>query len=115
MKGKKTGGRVSGTPNKNNPIKLYLRDHSLVYFTPNIEYQPKDKDGNPVGEKRLVSQYDIDLMDMKPADRVSAELNLLNYHTAKMQSVSADVSVEEKNKTLTSILVQLSGGGDEKR
>ena len=33
MKGKKTGGRVKGTPNKDNPLKGYIRAHSVKYFT----------------------------------------------------------------------------------
>ena len=43
-KGKKTGGRVKGTPNKENPLKGYLRAHSLAYFEPKPQVQD---DGKP--------------------------------------------------------------------
>ena len=37
MKGKKTGGRVKGTPNKDNPLKGFIRAHSEKYFTEPVE------------------------------------------------------------------------------
>ena len=39
-KGKKTGGRQKGTPNKENPLKGYLRAHSLAYFEPRVQTDP---------------------------------------------------------------------------
>ena len=96
------GGRAAGTPNKEKPLKTFLREHSLEYFTQNIN--PAEREGL---EKlaadfpdRLFSQYEIDLMCMKASDRVKAELDLLNYHTAKMQATSIDMTVTETNQTL---------------
>ena len=31
------GGRTAGTPNKDKPLKTFLREHSLLYFTPDPE------------------------------------------------------------------------------
>ena len=31
------GGRAAGTPNKDKPLKTFLRQHSVKYFTPCIE------------------------------------------------------------------------------
>lgn len=104
-KGKKTGGRQKGTPNKENPIKGYLRAHSLSYFEPKpqteadgsprkIDFTDKDgvilssriladADGNPI----QMSDFDVDMMVLDANERVSAELRLLEFHTPKMKAV----------------------------
>lgn len=113
MKGKKTGGRVKGTPNKDKPLKQFLREHSTDYFTPCI---PADEveiiiKSDVLREKylgKLISQYEIDLLNMKPADRVGAELQLLKYHTPQMQATAVDLTVAEENQTLTQRLIELS-------
>lgn len=108
MLGKKTGGRKAGTPNKNKTIKMYLREHSLEYFTPNIE------DINSEGKKtgRLVSQYEIDLRNIKTSDRVNAELALLKFHTPQMQATNVDIAMSEENHTLSERLAALDNGED---
>lgn len=35
MKGKKTGGRVKGVPNKPKPGREIIKAHSIDYFSPN--------------------------------------------------------------------------------
>lgn len=121
MKGKKTGGRVAGTPNKNNPIKQVLREHSVDYFTRNIP--PEDVDCFHDEEKKaafvernqgkLFSQYDIDIMCMKPSDRANAELNLLNYHTPKMQATAVDLAVNETNISLRTKVQMIAEGRED--
>lgn len=92
----KTGGRQKGTPNKDNPIKPYLRDHSLKYFQPN----PKNPDG--------ISDFDLDCMAVTdPADRINIELRLLKFHTAEMKAVEMDVTADVKIDTLSKILAEL--------
>ncbi len=93
-KGKKTGGRVKGTPNKNNPIKVPLREHSLRYFTP-------DASGR--------SDFDRDMEQLDARDRVAAETKLLEFHTAKMQATSVDMNVSGGGITIEDRLVALSG------
>lgn len=110
-KGKKTGGRVKGTPNKENPLKGYLRAHSLSYFEPKaqtnedgtprkVEFRDKDgvvcyavkladADGNP----RVMSDFDVDMMALESNERVNAELRLLEFHTPKMKAVEVDMDV----------------------
>ena len=92
--GRKTGGRQKGTPNKDNPLKGYLRAHSMAYFEPG-------KDG--------MSQFDQDMAKIEDAaKRVELEEKLLQYHTPKMQSVSAEVSVNAEVSSLEIRLAQLA-------
>lgn len=95
-KGRKTGGRAKGTPNKDKPLKATLREHSLDYFAPN----PDNPDG--------ISDFDKDLKTLNPADRVEAELKLLRFHTPQMQATSATVAVAETDRTLAERLAGLA-------
>lgn len=102
------GGRQAGTPNKDKPLKIFLRQHSLHYFTPSVE--ETDESGKPTG--RLLSQYDIDISLLDPAARVDAEIKLLRFHTPQMQSTSVDMTVLDDNLTLSERLARLSQGDD---
>ena len=102
------GGRQKGTTNKDKPIKTFLREHSTLYFTPNIE--EVDIDGNPTG--RMISQYEQDLKGMKPTDRVNAELQLLRYHTPQMQATAVDMTLSDEKSTISDRLMRLSEGED---
>ena len=88
------GGRVAGTPNKEKPLKSFLRQHSLAYFTPDSETG--------------LSQYDKDLASMPASDRVDAELKLLNFHTPKMQATTVDMAVTDDKQTLAQRLAKLA-------
>ncbi|MDE5811222.1 MAG: hypothetical protein K2H61_02810 [Muribaculaceae bacterium] len=109
-KGKKTGGRQKGTPNRDNPLKGLLRAHSLAYFTPKPQLDDNgnprkivytDKEGetvtalnlsNPDGSPREMSDFEVDMLMMEANDRVHAELRLLEFHQPKMKSVDIDVA-----------------------
>lgn len=131
-KGKKTGGRQKGTPNKENPLKGYLRAHSLAYFEPKpqieadgrprtVEYRDQDgvllsettlidADGNP----RELSDFDVDMMLMDANERVCAELRLLEFHTPKMKAVEVDMDLHGSVITIEDRLRDLCGEtGDE--
>lgn len=121
-KGKKTGGRVKGTPNKENPLKGYLRAHSLAYFEPKPQIgndgKPRilghslvlaDADGNPL----VMSDFDVDMMCLATDDRVNAELRLLEFHTPKMKSVDVDMDVHGTVHTIEDRLKELCGETDE--
>lgn len=130
MKGRKTGGRQKGTPNKENPLKGYLRTHSLAYFEPKpqigddgkprkIEF--RDKDGividtivieNPDGTPRVMSDFDVDMMILDTNDRVNAELRLLEFHTPKMKSVDVDMDVHANVHTIEDRLRELCAETD---
>ncbi|EJW89979.1 hypothetical protein EVA_21913 [gut metagenome] len=88
------GGRTAGTPNKDKPLKTFLREHSLLYFTPDPE----------TGR----SQYDLDMEALDPRDRIDAELKLLNYTTPKMQATTVDMAITDDKQTLSSRLAQLA-------
>lgn len=94
MKGKKTGGRQKGTPNKENPLKDLLRHHSNTYFTPGHDGQ---------------SDFDKDLEALSPDDRVNAELRILEFHTPKMKSVEIDLEATVEAPTIERQLSLLCG------
>lgn len=125
--GRKTGGRQKGTPNKPNPLKEHLRAQSMSYFEPkpqtNIDGSPRtlefrDKDGNlyntvtlsdPDGKPLIISDFEIDMMQMEAKDRAAIQEKLLRYHTPQMQSVSAEVSVSgDVTTTIEERLKQLA-------
>lgn len=130
-KGKKTGGRQKGTPNKDNPLKGYLRAHSLAYFEPKLQTEadgtPRkiefcDKDGvvlsskvlaDPDGNPVRMSDFDVDMMVLDANERVSAELRLLEFHTPKMKAVEVDMDVHGSVVTIEDRLRELCGETDE--
>ena len=100
------GGRAAGTPNKDKPLKTFLREHSIDYFTPRIEEE--DETGKKTG--RMVSQFDIDCKSLDPVSRVDAEIKIMKFHTPQMQTTNVDVSVVDMNVTLTHRLAMLASG-----
>lgn len=100
------GGRAAGTPNKDKPLKTFLRQHSVEYFTPSIE--EIDDKGKPTG--RLISQFDLDISSLDPISRTDAEIKLLKFHTPQMQSTSVDMTIAEGNKTLSERIALLASG-----
>lgn len=132
-KGKKTGGRQKGTPNKENPLKGYLRAHSLAYFEPRVQTDPitggsreiqrqrltqdlegnvykvidliplTDSKGNPV----TMSDFEADMIALSPNERVNAELRLLEFHTPKMKAVEVDMDVHGSVVTIEDRLREL--------
>jgi len=102
----KSGGRTKGTPNKDKPLKIILRSHSLDYFTQSLD--EVDGDGMPTG--RMVSQFDIDMARCKPAERVKYEVDILKFHTPQMQATSVDVSSNDITQTLSQRLTALANG-----
>lgn len=107
------GGRQPGSLNKDNPLKILLHTHSVDYFTPSIPAETVDflRDKKEYVGKTF-SQYELDLLRMKASDRAKAELELLNYHTPKMQSISADLGVKEQNQALSLRIARLAAGED---
>lgn len=129
--GRKTGGRQKGTPNKPNPLKEHLRAQSMSYFEPkpqtNIDGSPRtlefrNKDGDvynnvtlsdPDGKPLVISDFEIDMMQMEAKDRAAIQEKLLRYHTPQMQSVSAEVSVSgDVTTTIEERLKQLAAEND---
>lgn len=110
-KGKKTGGRQKGTPNKPNPLKEHLRAHSVAYFEPKPQIKPdgspreiefRTKDGilynsvilaDAYGQPLFISDFEVDMMMIDAKDRATIQEKLLRYHTPQMQSVSAEVAM----------------------
>ena len=105
-KGKKTGGRQKGTPNKDNPLKDYLRAHSIKFFEPKEQV---DDDGN----KFIASDFDVAMAALAPDDLVAAELKLLEFHTPKMKAVEVDMDVHGTVHTIEDTLRELCGETDE--
>lgn len=139
-KGKKTGGRQKGTPNRDNPLKGYLRAHSLAYFEPRIQTDPITGGPREIQRQRLVqdeegtvfkvidlipltdhasglplniSDFEADMIALSPNDRVIAELRLLEFHTPKMKAVELDMDIHTTNLTIEDRLRDLCGETDE--
>ena len=135
-KGKKTGGRQKGTPNKDNPLKGYIRAHSLSYFEPRVQTDPisggareiqrqrltQDDEGNvykvidliPLtdhisGSPLYISDFEADMIALSPDERVNAELRLLEFHTPKMKAVEVDMDARIAHKTIEDRLAELCG------
>ena len=101
MKGMKTGGRKKGTPNKENPLKGFIRAHSLSYFEPkNVKFN---------GKTTIMSDFELDMAELAPDDRVNAELRLLEFHTPKMKAVDVDMSARVNVRTIEDKLSALCG------
>lgn len=96
MRGKKTGGRQKGVPNKPKPGREIIKAHSMGYFSPN----PRNDGG--------VSDFERDLKLLDPADRVNAEIRLLKYHMAELKSIDMDATIKTR-VTIEDKLHQLSG------
>lgn len=138
-KGKKTGGRQKGTPNKENPLKGYLRAHSLAYFEPRIQTDPitggareiqrqrlvQDEEGNvykvidliPLidnasGHPLNISDFEADMIALSPNERVTAELRLLKFHTPEMKAIDMDMTLNDANETIEDRLRVLCGEDD---
>ena len=129
--GRKTGGRVKGTPNKENPLKGYIRTHSMTYFEPREQTEPdgsprkitfRDKDGSVISEielkntdgtPRVMSDFEVDMYMMDPGERVSAELKLLRFHLPEMKAIDMDMTVTETTKTIEERLAELAAEDEE--
>lgn len=78
MKGKKTGGRQKGTPNKPKALKIVMQEHSTSYYT------------QPLRDGRTQFQQDLD--ELTPSERIQAELKLLNKTVPDVKAVDASIT-----------------------
>lgn len=125
------GGRHKGTPNNNNPMKSILRAKSEEYFTPRPQTEKdgsprkitavvdgevieimrlEDENGNPL----VMSDYDVDMLQLSPVDRVNANLRILKFHTPEMKSVDMEMNLNGTNITIESRLRSLCNEDTEK-
>lgn len=129
-KGYKTGGRQKGTPNKNNPIKGILAGHSEEYFTKRLQIdkmtgEPRqierarlvqDDEGNvykvidripltdPEGIPVIMSDFEADMLALGSADRLAAELKILEFHTPRMKSQDINMEINVAPRTIEDTL-----------
>lgn len=88
-KGKKTGGRQAGTPNKASAaVRGAIAKMLDEYFTSET--------------------FAKDISELDPKDRVAAMEKFAAYVAPKLQATSLDMSVESK-KTIEDKLIELSG------
>ncbi len=138
-KGYKTGGRKKGTPNKSNPIKDILINHSVEYFSKRIQIDrvtgearqieksrlAQDEDGNiykvidkiPLtdsdGFPLNMSDFEADMLALNSADRVAAELKIIEFHTPKMKSQDINMEVNMGPRTIEDTLRTLCQGEED--
>lgn len=89
MKGKKTGGRQKGTPNKTTQMNKRIISNLLADYS----------------DSGLMAK---DFLRLEPKDRMSIAEKLMQYVMPKMQSSSVDVSMSDEKKTLEDTLASLS-------
>ncbi len=89
-KGKKTGGRTKGTPNKSTMLGKEVIVSLLSDYS----------------ESGLMTS---DFMALEPKDRLVIAERLMQYTMPKMQSTAVDLSVGEKSKTIEDRLAELAG------
>lgn len=89
MKGKKTGGRVKGTPNKATVMNKQIINKLLADYN----------------ESGLMSK---DFMSLEGKERLTIAEKLMQYVIPKMQSTSVDLAVNNDKKSLEETLAQLS-------
>lgn len=94
---------MKGTPNKENPLKGYIRSHSMDYF------EPRPIKDEKTGKEIIVSQFELDILALAPDDRVAAELRLLKFHMPEMKAIDMDMTVSEATKTIEERLAELAG------
>lgn len=134
-KGYKTGGRQKGTPNRNNPLKDILINHSSEYFSKRIQTDPitgsareiqrpilvMDSEGyvkkiietvpltGPDGFPLNLSDFEADMIALEPSERVAAELKILEFHTPRMKSQDINMEVNMGPHTIEDTLNALCG------
>jgi hypothetical protein len=87
MKGKKTGGRVAGTPNK---LSQKIRNNISAVLDEYFDSETFKKD----------------LAGLDAKDRISAVEKLVSFIVPRMQATTLDVSVE-KSETIEDKLIDL--------
>lgn len=88
MKGKKTGGRTKGTPNKATQFGKQLIQDILTDYS----------DTGAMAK---------DINDLEPKDRLDIMVKLMAFVTPKPQSVDMTVT-DHRNKTIEDTLIELS-------
>jgi hypothetical protein len=89
----KAGGRVKGTPNK-------------------ISSEVRKMIAGVVSDYYSSKQFQDDLSELEPRDRVLAVEKLTSYVTPKLQSTTLDVT-EESKRTIEDKLIELSSDEEE--
>ena len=88
MKGKKTGGRTKGTPNKATAFSKAVIQDILTEYTDS-------------------GSFNKDMKKLEPKDRLDIIVKLMAFTTPKPQSIDMSV-IAVKNKTIEKTLEELS-------
>lgn len=88
MKGKKTGGRTKGTPNKATAFSKAVIQDILTEYTDS-------------------GSFNKDMKKLEPKDRLDIIVKLMAFTTPKPQSIDMSVTAV-KNKTIEKTLKELS-------
>lgn len=103
MKGKKTGGRSKGTPNKTTAAMKDVITGIVSEYMSN-----KVIDENNQYERHFAA----DMARLEPKDRLDAMIKLMAFVTPKPQSVALGLIGGEKKKTIEETLEELSKEND---
>jgi hypothetical protein len=89
MRGKKTGGRQAGTPNKTTGVTKKVISDLLDHY-------------NTSG--KMVDDFD----KLDPKDRITIAEKLMQYVMPKMQSTAVDMTLNDEKKTIEDTLNELA-------
>ena len=103
MKGKKTGGRSKGTPNKTTAA---MKDVITSIVSDYMSDEEIDKD-NPYER-----HFSADMAHLEPKDRLDAMIKLMAFVTPKPQAVALGLMGGEKKKTIEETLAELAKEND---
>lgn len=104
--GYKTGGRRPQQPDPTRQtLKQLLQQHSLSYFKPKEQL---DSDGN----LRTVSDFEIDIEALAPAERLPIEIKVLEFHTPRMKTEDVNLLLNTQPLTIEDTLTLLSRDPD---
>lgn len=93
MKGKKTGGRQKGTPNKATAFSKTVIQDILTEYTNSDLFQQ-------------------DMKNLEPKDRLDIMVKLMAFTTPKPQTVDMSISSKTENKALDETLSDLAREND---
>lgn len=103
MRGKKTGGRQKGTPNKTTAaMKDVIQDIVSAYMSDEVQNENNEYERH----------FAADIARLEPKDRLDAMIKLMAFVTPKPQSVALGLIGGEKKKTIEETLDELAKEND---
>ena len=102
--GRKTGGRVKGTPNKReHPLKRPIREYLEAQF------ERKERVDEDTGKRYTASDFELDMAALEPGERIQATMRLLRFVTPEMKAVEMETTSTAETESLSERRAELAG------